>query len=130
MSEYFIMSLKWTRTNEDSVTWWRANASGYTWLLTSAGRYTERQVRGNPAYYDNRENTIAVPCEVAERAASTVVLRDSSRAMLTEVLGRSAGIIGTTLYDEDHEGRNECPGCEHGYGHPGAARLIIDSATP
>ena len=127
MTDYYIMSLKWTRHNEDSVTWWGPNNSGYTWVLANAGRYTEDQVRGNLSYYDNRDSTIAIPCKVAERAASTVVLREAAREMLTEVLGKPAILVGTVVDDKDYKGREECSSCMHCYGNPGPARIVVDS---
>ena len=128
MSEYFILSLKWTR-REDNITWWGPNCSGYTWNLDGAGRYTEERVRGNPAYFDNRESTVAVPCEVAERYATRVVLHGANHRLLSDVFG-SASMVGSTVDDTDYEGHDQCPGCERGYGRPGPSRLILHEAKP
>lgn len=127
MAEYYILSLKWTR-RDDCITWWGPNDSGYTWILAQAGRYSAESVDGNRAYYDNRESTVAIPCEIAERYASRVVLHGSNHAMLSEVFG-NATMVGSTVDDVDHEGRDQCPGCERGYGRPGPSRLIVHEAS-
>lgn len=126
--EYFILSLKWTR-RDDCITWWGPNCSGYTWLLDEAGRYSEERVAGNRAYFDNRESTVAIPCEIAERYATNVVLQGASHKMLSDLFG-NASIVGSTVDDTDYEGREECPGCERGYGRPGPSRLIVHKVEP
>lgn len=123
MSDYYILSLKWTR-GDDNITWWGPDCSGYTWDLSVAGRYTEERVKGNPAYFDNRESTLAVPCEIAERYAARVMLVGSSHRMLSDVFG-NASLVGSTVDDKDYEGRDQCPGCERDYGRPGPSRLIV-----
>lgn len=120
---FYILSLKWTR-REDCITWWRPESSGYTWLLEQAGKYTEDDVLRRAGYLNDGESTMAVPCEVAEQFASRVVLQGSSDALLSAVFGKPTTLIGSTFDDKDHEGRDECPGCERGYGTPGPSRII------
>lgn len=122
------MSLKWTRHNESNITWWGPNNSGYVWNLDLAGKYTEEQVRRIPDYYDNRAHTIAVPCEIADAYANRMVTLGSADAIVSKTLGRTAGVRGSVTDDKDHEGRDECPHCERGYGRPGPMRLL-DSAS-
>ena len=63
---YYILSLKWTRTFDPFFTWWGPNNCGYQFSLESSGKYTEEQVRERKSYLDDREDTIAIPVEVAE----------------------------------------------------------------
>lgn len=126
MSEFYILSLKWSRNNEGNLTWWRPNARGYTWSLDDAGRYLEADAKR----HDDHETAVAIPCEVAERLCRRVVPREAARAMLTEVLGRNAGLRGSTCDDVDYADRHECPQCERGYGHPGPSKLVLDDTEP
>jgi hypothetical protein len=71
--EYYIYSF---HSTPDLMLWWRANNAGYTTRLDDAGRYTEEQVRAEPDYYDNRTETVAVPCDVVDDAAVRVVLNN------------------------------------------------------
>jgi hypothetical protein len=73
--EYYIYSF---HSSPDLMLWWRANNAGYTTRLDDAGRYTEEQVRAEPDYYDNRTETVAVPCDVVDDAAVRVLPNDSS----------------------------------------------------
>lgn len=56
---FIILSLKHS-SNIEPV-FWRADDSGYTTLPWAAGLYSESQVRGNPGYYNDGYNTIAIP---------------------------------------------------------------------
>lgn len=69
--EYYIISVNHTRNDREGLvlTWWRENASGYTVFVEQAGRYPEEVVKANEDYYNNGEDTIAVPCERAEEIA-------------------------------------------------------------
>lgn len=126
MKEFYILSLKWSRHDEQNLTWWMPNRSGYTWLLENAGRYSEDEAK----VHDGSDTTIAIPCEVVDSMSRRVVLREAARAMLTEVLGKPAGLRGSMRDDEDHEGRNECPQCEREFGRPGPSRISVDKETP
>lgn len=73
MTEFFILSLKWTRTknrklgirqDDPYVTFWGRDNAGYRWAVCEFGRYTEEQVRAESDYYDNGTDTLAVPCDV------------------------------------------------------------------
>jgi hypothetical protein len=67
--EYYILSITHTKGGDEILTWWRPDNSGYTVFLESAGRYSEETVKGKLHYYDNKKETIAVPCERAEEIA-------------------------------------------------------------
>jgi hypothetical protein len=123
VTDYYILSLKWTR-REDCITWWQPDASGYTRVLEFAGRYSEEDVKRRASYLNNGENTVAIRCDIVDRFASRVVLQDVSHSLLTAAFGRDTTIVGSTTDDEDHEGRNECPHCERVYGSPGPSRLV------
>lgn len=84
-NEFYILSMKWTRGG-DSLTWWAPNNNGYTIVLEHAGRYTEEQVAGNPDYYNNGYNTLAVPCDAVEAVAIRVVPHSSS--LLEKLTGK------------------------------------------
>lgn len=121
--EYYVLSLKWTR-REDCITWWRPNAAGYTWLLEHAGRYTESDVKRRAGYLNDGKSTVAIPCDVVEQFASRVVLQGASHTLLTAAFGTPTTMVGSTTDDVDHQGRDQCPGCERGYGHPGPSKII------
>lgn len=63
---YYILSLKWTRKREPYVSFWRPNNAGYCWPLEWAGVYTSEQIADAPRYYNDGENTLAVPVGVVE----------------------------------------------------------------
>ena|SRR5688572_4093789 len=69
--EFFILSLKWSGQSF-VLNWWCPNNNGYTHFLDKAGRYTRAQVEGNPNYYNDGKNTLAVPCNVVESKAGLV----------------------------------------------------------
>ncbi len=60
VDHFFILDLRslgmWR-----GMLWWMPNDCGYTENLTQAGRYTREQVENNPRYYNNGEETLAVP---------------------------------------------------------------------
>ena len=68
-TDYYVLSLRWTRPGEPLVTWWGPEDAGYTTNLDQAGRYSAERVAGRRSYYDNRRTTLAVPCAVADRHA-------------------------------------------------------------
>lgn len=72
MSDFFVLSLKWTRG--DLLTWWAPEAMGYTTLIEQAGRFTVEQVTTKGYYYNNGESSIAIPCADVEAAACRVVM--------------------------------------------------------
>lgn len=121
--EYYILSLKWTR-RDDCITWWGPDNSGYTWLLEQAGRYTEADVKARASYLNNGESTLAIPCDVVEQFASRVVLHGASHRLLTAAFGKSTALVGSSVDDVDHEGRDHCPECERPYGSPGPSRIV------
>lgn len=59
MTEYVIISLKWGTAN--APVFWRTNGAGYTTSPFDAGRYSEDEVKKHAAYYNNGEDTIAIP---------------------------------------------------------------------
>lgn len=126
MRDFYILSLKWTRSGEDCATWWGPDNSGYVLSLDNAGRYSEELVRSKPGYYDNRESTLAVPCEVADRHALRLVHTDVLHSMVSEVLGVSATIVAPWQEAVDDDGKPyECPQCEHRPTSKGPSRLIV-----
>jgi hypothetical protein len=80
MREFYILSLKWTRTKDNLLTWWGPNDSGYVFRLECAGRYSAEQVEANRTYYDSGEHTLAIPCEAVE-ALSVFVGEAMSRSI-------------------------------------------------
>jgi len=66
---FYILSLKWTRTYDPFFTWWGPDNKGYQFSLESSGKYTEKQVNEHKKYYDDREDTVAIPVEVVEAFA-------------------------------------------------------------
>ncbi len=66
MSNYYIVSLKWTRRENPYITFWRPDNSGYACPLSWAGKYSEEKVLYEPYYYNDGKNTIAVLDEVVE----------------------------------------------------------------
>ena len=67
LKEYYILSLKHTHDRDHVLTWWRPDNKGYTWYLTGAGKYTQDDIDANPEYYNDRERTMAVPCDTVDR---------------------------------------------------------------
>lgn len=68
MSQFYILSLKWTKKAEPYVTFWGPNNGGYRWALCEAGRYAEDQIEHD--YHNDGTNTLAVPCDVVDRLAT------------------------------------------------------------
>lgn len=62
MSEFYILSLKWTRRRDGLITWWRPENNGYCYRLEEAGRYSADDVARLPNYYNDGEHTAAIPC--------------------------------------------------------------------
>ena len=59
MANYLILSLK---HSEGKVpTFWRPDDAGYTIFPFAAGIYTEEQVKAYPDYYNNGDDTLAIP---------------------------------------------------------------------
>lgn len=57
--QYIILSLKYS--TKDEQVFWRSNNAGYTNVPWFAGIYTEEDVKGDPEYYNDGHNTIAIP---------------------------------------------------------------------
>lgn len=83
MDEFFILSLKWTRGSP--VTWWRPDNAGYTTDLQNAGRYSRQEVEAHRSYYDNKTDTLAVPCSDAMLMATTRVSVEIGRDGLKQL---------------------------------------------
>lgn len=72
--EYYILSLKYSRGAHCVVLlWWRPDNNGYTMFLEAAGRYKESEVLKSPSYYNDGEDTLAIPCADVERHAHRAV---------------------------------------------------------
>lgn len=74
MTEYFILSLKWTSPDDHYITFWHPNNAGYTWALERAGRYDEALIASHASYYNNADSTLAVPVDVAVTLAESATL--------------------------------------------------------
>ena len=68
--EYYILSLNHSPADGCAL-WWGANDAGYTKNLLTAGRYSEARVKEMAWYYDDGQQTRAVPCDTVE---ATVML--------------------------------------------------------
>lgn len=123
LGEFYILSLKWTR-RENVVTWWRSDHSGYTYCLEFAGRYSAQEVAQSAGYLDNRDSTLAVPCDLVEKWSNRVILDCATTTLLTALFGRPTTLVGSTVDDRDFEGNDQCPRCERGFGSPGPSRIL------
>jgi hypothetical protein len=128
MSDYYILSLKWTRSGEECVTWWGPDNSGYVESIDKAGRYSEARVRANPSYYDNRTSTLAIPCEVAEKYIQRCVRVGRIEQMVSEALGGLKVRIDAPMVDcTDDLGRPvDCKWCGHRPQSPGSSVLVLE----
>lgn len=68
---YYILSLN--HLNPECWLFWRPDNSGYTMILEEAGKYSSEKVNANRLYYDNKKDTVAVPCHVVDEFAVKVV---------------------------------------------------------
>ncbi len=71
-TDYYIISLKWTKRADCLISFWGPKAAGYVYRLEIAGRYTAEEIAAKPDYYNDGERTIAVPCTDVERFAIRV----------------------------------------------------------
>ena len=78
--KFYIMALN--KTKGDTITWWGDNDSGYTIDLNKAGKYDSEDIFKNSACYDNKETTMAIPCEWVEEFAVKVVSSDNMTKFL------------------------------------------------
>jgi DNA-directed RNA polymerase subunit RPC12/RpoP len=125
VSDYYILSLRWTRSGEEHVTWWGPDNSGYVSSLDNAGRYSAARVHGNRAYYDNRESTVAIPCKVAERHARRIVLTDLADRVVSEAIGEPVFILAPFEHDTDDTGNLvECQECGHESVSKGRSKIV------
>lgn len=72
VGEFYILDVEESQRSDECL-WWRPKNSGYTCCLETAGRYSLDEVRARQSYYDNGEQTIAVPCEAVDKHAVRVV---------------------------------------------------------
>lgn len=123
---YYIMSLKWTRSGEEAVTFWGPGNSGYVLNLNEAGRYSDDQVTERCSYYDNRENTIALPCDIVDKYAIRIVHFDAISKVISETLGVNAYVHAPFEPSLDDDGKPyECKECEHRPTYKGPSKLVI-----
>lgn len=84
MTEFFLLSIKWSRRQDKLLTWWCPDGGGYTFRLDGtrkpAGRYPLALVEAKLMHYHNGEDTLAVPCDVV-LAASMPLYESTSRAI-------------------------------------------------
>lgn len=64
MQEFYLLSLKWSRS-KDRYVWWGPDNGGYVEDLNRAGLYTEETINSKPRYYKNT-GVVPVPKDVAE----------------------------------------------------------------
>jgi len=69
--KYYILSLN--HTNNEALLWWRPNNSGYTIYIGEAGQYDSEVVKSNKSYYDNKRETAAIPCNIADEFAVKII---------------------------------------------------------
>ena len=126
MSDYYILSLKWTRSGEEHVTWWGPDNSGYVCSLENAGRYSAERVHGNRAYYDNRHSTVAIPYEIADRHARRIVLVDLIDRVVSESIGAEAHVFAPFEHATDDDGKQiECGECGHEPVVKGRSKIVV-----
>lgn len=70
--DLIIVSVAHTQRKNPYIMLWGANNSGYRGRIETAGRYKQQGVMKHLAYYNNGENTIAVPADVAVSLAVPV----------------------------------------------------------
>lgn len=63
--EYFILSLKHSKRRDGVLTWWAPDNKGYQLVLTRAGKYPRSLVEKEPEYYNNGQDTLAIPVNTA-----------------------------------------------------------------
>ena len=68
--EFYILSLKHSHKRDGMLTWWNPSNMGYTFYLQNAGKYTLEQVTAEPDYYNNGDETLAIPCDKVEKWVS------------------------------------------------------------
>jgi hypothetical protein len=125
-TEFYILSLKWTRSNEECATWWGPDNSGYVMSLDNAGRYGLERVAASRGYYDNRETTLAVPCDIADKHAIRVVHSDALHRVVSETLGVEASVHAPFIEDLDDDGKPyECAACETRPQHKGPSKIRV-----
>jgi hypothetical protein len=61
MGDFYIFSLKHTNRKDPWITFWRPENKGYAWPLEWSGKYTASEIDGDPGYYNDGVDTIAVP---------------------------------------------------------------------
>lgn len=115
--DFYILSLSATRG--DLIVWWMPKNSGYTCRLEDAGRYTRERVESVPGYYNDGENTLAIPCSEVEALAIKVVSASSENlATLTNKRFRMKT-------DYDGIDVRECSSCGQ---HPHETKLGLEVA--
>ena len=66
MSEFYIVSVKWSRRTDKYITFWRPDDKGYAYPLSWSGKYSADNVMAHLGYYNNGDDTIAVPVEIVD----------------------------------------------------------------
>lgn len=67
MNDHVIVSKAHTRKTDPFILLWAPNNSGYRFRKEVAGVYTEDSIKQMPGYYNNNDQTIAVPVAALER---------------------------------------------------------------
>jgi hypothetical protein len=85
---YYIFSIKWTKKGDRVATWWREENNGYCYRMDWAGKYTQEQIDAQPDYYNNGDETVAIPCEVVDKLVMQVV---EAGSFVNEYIDRAKG---------------------------------------
>ncbi|MEA3211285.1 MAG: hypothetical protein QOE70_4342 [Chthoniobacter sp.] len=78
--EFFLLSLKHSRSSEGPAIWWRADGKGYTRSLVDAGRYTAEEIAAN-ANYNDGVNVVAIAVADLIEAGLADVPLDKAKAL-------------------------------------------------
>lgn len=97
MTDYLILSPKWTHYDDPYITFWRPNNAGYAWALEWSGRYDEVLIASHASYYNNADSTIAVPVDVAITLAESATI-DRKEVTAVKNTPRNLNILKGAVY--------------------------------
>lgn len=63
----YIISLKHTHKDDLVFTFWREHANGYCYRRDWAGKYEDAEINSNSNYYNDRNDTLAVDCDIIDK---------------------------------------------------------------
>lgn len=124
--DFYVLSLRWTRTGDENATWWRPQNNGYTCSLDEAGRYTQEQIQQRPGYYNDRESTLAIPCDLVDQRARRILSTEVLSALVTETIGAPALVRAPRAEVPDDPRPLECPTCgQDRECRPGQSQIVL-----